>query len=320
MQDFPKVQSIQVVDAHTEGEPTRVVIAGAPDLGDSSVSLVERARLFNDDYSDMRSSLLGEPRGREALVGALLYPSSSDDCATEVIFFNESGNLGMCGHASIGCAVVLAYLQRIGLGKHNFVTPVGRVGVNLTNANEATVRNVPSYRYQRALRLPVPELGVVTGDVAWGGNWFFLTEDLPCSLKASNIPTLSAAANNIRAALVNAGITGAKGAEIDHIEFNAHPEDSAAQGRNFVLCPDGAYDRSPCGTGTSAKLACLAADGKLAPGETWLQESIIGSRYSASYELGADGSIVPSITGRAYVYGKGELLFDPQDPYALGIR
>ena len=314
------MQSIQIIDAHTEGEPTRVVIAGAPDLGDASVSLAERAQLFADKYPHVRSSLLGEPRGREALVGALLYPPRSADCATEVIFFNESGNLGMCGHASIGCAVVLAYLHKIGLGQHNFATPVGTVGVNLTSANEATVCNVPSYRYQRALRLPVPELGVITGDVAWGGNWFFLTEDLPCPLKASNIPTLSAAASKIRAALVNAGITGAEGAEIDHIEFNANAEHSAAQGRNFVLCPDGAYDRSPCGTGTSAKLACLAADGKLAPGETWRQESIIGSRYQASYELGVDGSIVPSITGRAYVYAEGKILFDPLDPYALGIR
>ena len=314
------MQSIQIVDAHTEGEPTRVIIAGAPDLGDASVSLAERAQLFADEYPHMRSSLLGEPRGREALVGALLYPPRSADCATEVIFFNESGNLGMCGHASIGCAVVLAYLHKIGLGQHNFATPVGTVGVNLTSANEVTVRNVPSYRYQRALQLPVPELGIVTGDVAWGGNWFFLTEDLPCQLKASNIPTLSAAASKIRAALAGAGITGAEGAEIDHIEFNANAENGAAQGRNFVLCPDGAYDRSPCGTGTSAKLACLAADGKLDPGKTWLQESIIGSRYQASYELGADGSIIPSITGRAYVYGKGELLFDPQDPYVNGIR
>ena len=314
------MQSIHIVDAHTEGEPTRVVIAGAPNLGDASVSLTERAQIFADEYPHMRSSLLGEPRGREALVGVLLYPSLSDDCATEVIFFNESGNLGMCGHASIGCAVVLAYLHKIGLGQHNFATPVGTVGVNLTSANEATVRNVPSYRYQRALRLPVPELGVVTGDVAWGGNWFFLTEDLPCPLKASNIPTLSTAASKIRAALATARITGVGGAEIDHIEFNANAEDSAAQGRNFVLCPDGAYDRSPCGTGTSAKLACLAADGKLAPGETWQQESIIGSRYQASYELGADGSIVPSITGRAYVYAEGKILFDPLDPYALGIR
>ena len=314
------MQAIQIVDAHTEGEPTRVIIAGAPDLGDPSVSLAERTQIFADKYAHLHSSLLGEPRGREALVGALLYPSSSDDCATEVIFFNERGNLGMCGHASIGCAVVLAYLQKIGLGQHNFATPVGTVGVNLSSANQATIRNVPSYRYQRALRLPVPDLGLITGDIAWGGNWFFLTEDLPCALQTSNIATLSAAASKIHAALVAAKITGADGGEIDHIEFNSSAEDSAAQGRNFVLCPDGAYDRSPCGTGTSAKLACLAADGKLAPGETWLQESIIGSRYSASYELDADGSIVPSITGRAYVYGKGELLFDPQDPYAFGIR
>ena len=314
------MQAIQIVDAHTEGEPTRVVIAGAPDLGDASVSLAERAQIFADEYSYLHSSLLGEPRGREALVGALLYPSSSGDCATEVIFFNERGNLGMCGHASIGCAVVLAYLQKIGLGQHNFATPVGTVGVNLTSANRVTIRNVPSYRYQRALRLPVPELGIITGDIAWGGNWFFLTEDLPCALNTSNITTLSAAASKIHAALVAAKITGADGGEIDHIEFNSSAEDSEAQGRNFVLCPDGAYDRSPCGTGTSAKLACLAADGKLAPGETWIQESIIGSRYSASYELGADGGIVPSITGRAYVYGKGELLFDQQDPYAFGIQ
>jgi len=166
----------------------------------------------------------------------------------------------------------------------------------------------------------VPGVGPVTGDVAWGGNWFFLVKQSPIALNSSNIAALTDLTLRIRAALDEAGITGRNGAWIDHIELFGPPADPAANGRNFVLCPGGAYDRSPCGTGSSAKLACLAADGVLAPGEDWVQESIIGSTYRLSYQPGANGGVIPTITGQAFVTGEADLIFDPADPYAKGIR
>ena len=313
-----QVKTVEVIDTHTEGEPTRVIISGGPDLG--SGSLAERAQVLAREHGDWCSALLREPRGHDAMVGALLCSADSVDCATGVIFFNSAGNLGMCGHASIGCAVVLAHLQRLGLGQHRFATPVGQVSVELCSVNQVAVDNVASYRYLSAVTVNVAGLGLISGDVAWGGNWFFLSADAPCALTASNIPQLSSAAQAIRSALVAAGISGAQGAGIDHIEFNAAPQSPEAQGRNFVLCPDGAYDRSPCGTGTSAKLACLAAESKLAPEQLWVQESIIGSKYQAWYKPVPDGKILPTIVGRAYLCAQSTILLDPQDPYLYGIR
>ncbi len=308
---------IRVIDSHTEGEPTRVVIAGGPDLG--SGPLAERARRLNEEHGDFCAALLREPRGVVAMVGALLVPPAAVDCETGVIYFNAAGNLGMCGHATIGLAVTLAHLGRIGVGRHRFETPVGVVEADLADANTVTVVNVESYRFRKDVAIEVPGLGPVTGDIAWGGNWFFLTGDNPVPLTPDRTAALTEAALAIRRALHAAGVTGRDGAPIDHVEFNGSPEGSDAQGRNFVLCPDDAYDRSPCGTGTSAKVACLAADGKLAPGASWVQESIIGSRYSLTYRPGAAGGVIASITGRAFVTAEATLLRAPSDPYRNGI-
>lgn len=309
---------MRVIDSHTAGEPTRVVIDGGPELGGGT--LAERAGRFARDFDHVRTALILEPRGSDALVGALLTDPAAPDCAAGVIFFNNVGLLGMCGHGTIGLAVTLAHMGRIGPGRHRIDTPVGVVTVDLHSANRVSVENVESYRYATGVTLDVAELGRMTGDVAWGGNWFFLTGDLPCPLTMENLPDLTGTSAAVRRALPAAGITGADGAEIDHIEFFGPPAAADADSRNFVLCPGGAYDRSPCGTGTSAKIACLAADGRLAPGEPWVQESIIGSRYSATYREGsAPDRIVPTITGEAFVCGETTLHFDEADPFAHGI-
>jgi 4-hydroxyproline epimerase len=308
---------MRVIDSHTEGEPTRVIVDGGPDLGDGTVA--EKLERFRADFDDVRRAVILEPRGSDAIVGALLCEPSHDDCVAGVIFFNNTGYLGMCGHGTIGIAVTLAWLGRIGSGVSKLETPVGVVSFELVDAHTATIENVPSYRYLEGVELDVPGLANVRGDVAWGGNWFFLAESAPVALVLDNEPELNDAARRVKAELVARDITGADGAEIDHIEFfsAAHADD--ANSRNYVLCPGDAYDRSPCGTGTSAKLACLAEDGKLAPGDTWVQESVIGSRFVASYRLGEVGEIIPSITGRAYIVSDATLLRQPDDPFRDGI-
>ena len=312
---------LRVVDSHTAGEPTRVIVDGGPDLGDGPMAA--RLRRFAEHHDDLRRTVILEPRGSDALVGALLSPPAEPDCATGVLFFNNIGYLGMCGHGAIGLAVTLAYLDRVGLGAMRLDTPVGVVHVDLATANRVTIENVPSYRHRRDVAVDVPGIGTVQGDVAWGGNWFYLVDlestgvrvpiALPHEAELTNI------AKRIKSALAAHGVTGADGAEIDHIELLGPPLAADAHGRNFVLCPGGAYDRSPCGTGTSAKLACLAAEGVLSPGEAWIQESLIGSRFVARYRHGTEGAVIPSITGEAFVCAESTLVHQPGDPFADGI-
>ena len=308
---------MRVIDSHTEGEPTRVIIEGGPDLGAGSMR--DRIARFADEFDHVRKMAILEPRGSDAIVGALLCEPTQDDCAAGVLFFNNRGYLGMCGHGSIGVAVTLAYLGKIGLGESKLETPVGVVSVNLVDGNTVTVENVSSYRYRRDVTVDVPELGMVTGDIAWGGNWFFLCKQSPFPINLDNERALTDAALKVQNALWNQGITGRDDGEIDHIEFFADAEASDADSRNFVLCPGGAYDRSPCGTGTSAKLACLADDGVLAPSTDWIQESIIGSRFVARYALNENGEIIPSITGRAFICADSTLIQQGDDPFRNGI-
>lgn len=306
---------MQVIDSHTEGEPTRLIHAGGPSLGTGSMA--ERLTRFAGGFDHYRRLAIDEPRGFDAVVGALLCEPVDPSCAAGLIFFNNAGYLGMCGHGTIGAAVTLAHMGRLAPGRHRFETPVGVVGVDLLDANRATIANVASRRAASNVRVSLPGLGEITGDVAWGGNWFFLSHDAPCALTPANIAELTRHAEAVRQALVAAGVTGDDGAAIDHIEFFGPAQAADAQSRNFVLCPGGAYDRSPCGTGTSAKLACLAADGKLQPGEVWVQESIVGGRFEARYQHAGTGpaaTILPSITGRAWVTASARLLVDTSDP------
>ncbi len=308
---------MRVIDSHTEGEPTRVIVDGGPPLGEGP--LAERLARFASEFDHFRRRAVNEPRGHDALVGALLCKPHDASCATGVIFFNNVGYLGMCGHGTIGLAVTLAHMGRLRPGRHRFETPIGVVGVDFADGCSATVENVESYRHVEGASVEVAGLGVVRGDVAWGGNWFFLTASAPCDLVLANAGKLTLAATAIRDALAAQGVSGKDGASVDHIEIFAPPRSKDANSRNFVLCPGGAYDRSPCGTGTSAKLACLSADGKLRPGEVWVQESIIGSRFRATFEFGRDGGVVPRIEGRAFICTESTLLWDPSDPFRYGF-
>ena len=309
---------IHVIDSHTGGEPTRVVIDGGPSLGTGSMA--ERRTLLAEEFDGFRRTVILEPRGSDALVGALLCEPVDESCVAGVVFFNNNGYLGMCGHGLIGVAITLAYLGRLDSGRHKIETPVGIVEIELIGKNEARIENVASFRYEENAAVEVDGLGTVSGQIAYGGNWFFLVNGSPAPLTLENQRVLTDAALNIMDSLKTQGITGANGGEIDHVEFFGAPVSSDANSRNFVLCPGGEYDRSPCGTGTSAKLACLAAAGELEPGETWIQESFIGSRFSASYRLDDDGKVIPSITGHAYICGETTLIQQDNDPFVHGIH
>jgi 4-hydroxyproline epimerase len=311
-------QPIQVIDSHTEGEPTRVVIAGGPDLGTGPIAA--RLQRFRANFDHFRSGIVCEPRGSEVIVGALLLDPVEPDSSAAVIFFNDVGFLGMCGHGTIGVIRTLAHLGRIGPGMHKIETPVGTVNAALHEDGSVTVDNVPSYRYRSAVSVEVPGYGRFCGDIAWGGNWFFLVSDPPAELILANRNELVAAAAAIRAALHANRITGSDAAYIDHIEFFSAPLDADNSSRNFVLCPGASFDRSPCGTGTSAKMACLYDDGKLAPGDIWRQEGILGTVFQGSVREGSDGQVNPSIRGRAWIMGESKLFFENSDPFAHGFR
>jgi 4-hydroxyproline epimerase len=277
---------------------------------------------LRSEHDDLRTATVNEPRGSDVIVGALLCEPVDPQCAAGVIFFNNVGYLGMCGHGTIGLVTSLAYLDRITAGVHRIETPVGLVSATLHDDGKVTIENVPAYRHLHQVSVDVPGHGVVTGDVAWGGNWFFLVEDHGKELVLRQADELTQYAWEIRTALAAASITGRDGAEIDHIELFSSPRSGSAQSTNFVLCPGKTYDRSPCGTGTSAKLACLHADGKLAAGEIWKQQGILGGIFEGSFQVPASSQsevIIPSISGFAYVTAEGTLLLDPDDPFRLGI-
>ena len=303
---------VSVIDSHTGGEPTRVVVAGGPDLGRGP--LAARRDRFISEFDSFRAAVVTEPRGSDVLVGALLVEPHAPGCAAGVIFFNNVGTIGMCGHGMIGLAVTLGRLGRLKAGRVSIDTPVGVVGVEFDGRNRVAVENVPSFRLSANVRV-----GDVTGDIAWGGNWFFLTDAGGIPLDLDHVEQLTAYTWKIRRGLAAAGITGANGMKIDHIELVGPPADPWNHARNFVLCPGGAFDRSPCGTGTSAKLACLAADGRLRPDEVWRQESVVGSVFEGTYRPHADG-IVPTIVGEAFVTAETTLVFDPADPFRAGLR
>ena len=308
-------QRIRVVDSHTGGEPTRLVLEGGPDLGTGPFS--ERVARFREKFDGYRSAIVDEPRGSNTAVGALLCEPYDATCDLGVIFFNNVGYLGMCGHGTIGVVGSLAYLGRLKPGRLKIDTPVGAISAELSSDGEVSIENVSSYRKAKNLKFAVDEMGDVVGDIAWGGNWFFLMEFAALPLELTNVEALTKLALQVRQ-----GVNAQGFPEVDHVEFFAAPASQIAQSRNFVLCPGNAYDRSPCGTGTSAKIACLAADGKLDEGEVWIQESILGSTFRAHYRWldRARGEIVPTIIGTAHVTAEATLLLDPADPFCWGVR
>lgn len=309
---------MHVIDSHTGGEPTRVILDGAPDLG--AGPLTERAHRLATEHESFYRSVMLEPRGQPAMVAALLVEPVDPTCVTGVIYFDVDAVLGMCGHGTIGLAVTLAHLGRIGVGTHRIETPAGVVTIELHDPNTVTVTNIESRRVHQSVTIDVPEYGEVTGDVAYGGNWFFIVDPSPIPVDANNIRALTDMTVAIREASVAQGVGGEQGEPIDHVIFQGISPNADVHSRNFVLCPDDNYDRSPCGTGSSARLACLAADGRLAAGEEIVQESVIGSSYRLSYQPGPNGGVIPSITGQAYVMAEAKLIFDGQDPFRGGIE
>ncbi|MBI5935437.1 MAG: proline racemase family protein [Chloroflexi bacterium] len=338
---------IPFLDSHTGGEPTRLIPSLPFDLGAGSVA--DKLSTLKAHHDDLRRTVLLEPRGSDVLVGAYLVPPADATCQFGVIYFNNVGYLGMCGHGTIGLIASLAYLGKVQPGVIRVETPVGVVEATLhplslrgasaserrsnlpaneeiasgkdrprndeQYPNRVSVKNIPSYRH--LTHIPVTVGGkTVHGDVAWGGNWFFLVHDHGLDVDMTNLEALTDFAWKVREQLTANGVTGANGAEIDHVElFASTPE---ADSKSFVLCPGKAYDRSPCGTGTSAKLACLYSDGKLKVGQTWKQQSVVGSIFEGSIQLDGD-KIIPTITGEAWVMSEGTILVDERDPFGKGI-
>lgn len=306
---------MRVIDSHTAGEPTRTIIEGGPDLGTGTAA--ERLERFRRDFDHVRTAVVREPRGSDVLVGASIGPPSDPSCAAAIIFFNNVGYLGMCGHGTIGVVATLAWLGRLQPGEHRLETPVGIVTVVLSPSGEVSVRNIPCWRVATQVPIHVAGHGIVRGDVAWGGNWFFLTEDHGQSIDLQHVSSLVAFASKVCQAVNTQGYP-----EVDHIELFGPPRNAASHSVNFVLCPGEAYDRSPCGTGTSAKLACLAADGKLTPGVEWVQEGILGTSFRGRYihDETRPAAIIPTITGTAFITADSQLVFDKHDPFQWGIR
>jgi len=310
------MRRVTVIDSHTGGEPTRVVISGGPELGNDS--LANRRERFKNNHDDFRRAIVNEPRGTDAVIGALLCAPVDQSCVTGIIFFDRAGYLGMCGHGTIGVVATLAHLDRIGPGLHRIETPVGIVVAHLDESKTVEVANVPSYRLDADVTIDVPDFGPVRGDVAWGGNWFFLVNEHSQELEFDNIDRLLDFTLRVREALARAGIKGSDGHEIDHVELFGPSQMPGVNSKNFVLCPSKTYDRSPCGTGTSAKLACLFADGKLKEGDVWKQESIVGSVFEGSIKV-VDNVVHPRIKGSAFITAEADLLLDDRDPFAMGI-
>lgn len=309
-----RADAIRVIDSHTEGEPTRLVMEGGPHLGEGP--LADRLQRFRQQHDAYRRAIVNEPRGSDTLVGALLCRPHRPDCQAGVIFFNNVGYLGMCGHGTIGLVASLAHVGRCAPGPLRIDTPVGPVDARLHADGRIDVINIASFRKAKQVSVSVPGLGEVRGDVAWGGNWFFLMDAGSLEVDLTNLESLSALSTRVRRAVNEQGFP-----EVDHVELFGAPRLAGASSRNFVLCPGGAYDRSPCGTGTSAKLACLAADGKLAEGEPWVQESLIGSSFTGRFRWldRGKGEVIPTITGRAHITAEAVLRLDPTDPFCWGI-
>ena len=310
---------IRVIDSHTGGEPTRIVISGGPDLGGGTV--LEQMQVFNEKYDEFRRAIVNEPRGWDAMVGALLVPSEHPDCDHGIIFFNNVGSLWMCGHGTIGLGVTLKYLGQADYGKQKIESPVGVIEYSLLDDHTVELTNVPSFRFRKSVEIDVAGYGPATGDIAWGGNWFFLMSDHGQDVHVRNVQQLTQYCTAVTESLRDSGITGEDGKEIDHIELFAPTDNPAADSKNFVLCPGLQYDRSPCGTGTSAKVACLLADGVLEPRQVWRQESIVGSVFEGSAQWTADGTrCIPTIRGTAFVTADANLILQDADPLRFGIE
>jgi proline racemase len=329
-------QVLQAVDSHTAGEPTRIVTGGLPPV--AGATMAEKRAALRIRHDALRRALVHEPRGHDAIVVAYLVPPCHPDAHAGVVFCNDVGYLGMCGHGAIGVATVLVGMGMVPAQEPEtrvvLDTPAGlvpcRVAVSNGRARAVTITNVPSFQFRQRAIAAVPGFGKVAADIAWGGNWFAFVEaaQLGLHVDKAHLPQLLPAAIAVREALAANGVRGVhpeSGEEqlVDHVKLFDALEGPTPGARAMTLCPGTAYDRSPCGTGTSAKLAVLHSKGELGVGEWFTSESVIGTRFrariAATTQVGQFAAIVPEIEGAAYVTGLQTFVLDPEDPCVHGL-
>lgn len=332
----PQATTFRCIDAHTCGNPVRVVLSGAPKL--DGQTMLDKREHFMREFDWIRTSLMFEPRGHAMMSGSILYPSSRDDCDIGVLFIETSGCLAMCGHGTIGTvtiAIEKGLVEPRNPGELRLETPAGRVVASYTEeggkVKSVKLVNVPSYLHARDLSVDCPELGgELTVDVAYGGNFYAIVDpqahyrDLE-DLSASDILRISPLLRerlNTKYSFIHP--EDPRICALSHLEWTGEPKQPGSDARNAVFYGDQAIDRSPCGTGTSARMAQLAARGLLAKGDRFVHESIIGSQFTGRVEdlahVGDYPAIIPSIEGWARVYGENTITVDPRDdPYWRGF-
>jgi len=323
------------IDAHTCGNPVRVVAGGGPML--PHAPMADRRQIFMRDHDWVRRALMFEPRGHDVMSGSILYPPSAPDYDLAVLYIEVSGCLPMCGHGTIG--TVTAALEA-GLvipreaGRLALETPAGRVDVEYASdgpyVDQVRLFNVPSYQHAAGVRIEVAGLGEIVVDVAYGGNYYAIIEPQANwagldSMGASDIQRLSPLVRRAaQAAVAPMHPEDARIAGISHVMWCDKPRDPRADARNAVFYGEKAIDRSPCGTGSSARMAQLAAQGRLAVGDGFVHESIIGTMFDCRVEaaamVGGMAAIRPSVAGWARVIGHNTIYVDDRDPLAHGFQ
>ena len=323
------------IDGHTAGNPVRLVAGGAPLLAGSSMS--ERRQDFLARFDWIRRGLMFEPRGHDMMSGGFLYPPFDPGHDAAILFIETSGCLPMCGHGTIGMvtfAIEHGLIRPRTPGRLSVEVPAGVIGIEYTTAGDkvtsVTIRNVASYIAARGVRIDVPELGPLSVDVAYGGNFYAIIEPQNGyrgidELGAARILSLSPVVRSLmRAALEPVHPLDPTIRGVSHVMWTDKPKSAGAHGRNAVFYGDRAIDRSPCGTGTSARLAHLAGTGRLEAGEPFIHESIIGSRFTGrvqqTVDLRGTPAIIPSIEGSAFATGLNTLWIDPEHPFPTGFQ
>ncbi|MDR6434085.1 4-hydroxyproline epimerase [Brucella pseudogrignonensis] len=322
------------VDGHTCGNPVRLVAGGGPNLVGSN--MMEKRAHFLREYDWIRTGLMFEPRGHDMMSGSILYPPTRDDCDVAVLFIETSGCLPMCGHGTIG-TVTMAIEQGLITpkvpGKINLETPAGLVAIeyeqNGQYVDRVRLTNVPAFLYAEAMEVECPDLGTLKVDVAYGGNFYAIVEPQENYTDMQDYSALQLIAwspvlrerLNEKYKFQHPELADIN--RLTHILWTGKPRHSEAHARNAVFYGDKAIDRSPCGTGTSARMAQLAAKGKLKPGDDFVHESIIGSlfhgRVERAVEVGGGAGIIPSIAGWARMTGYNTIFIDDRDPFAHGF-
>ena len=323
------------IDAHTCGNPVRVVVGGGPQM--PNLPMAERRVLFMERHDWVRRALMFEPRGHDVMSGSILYAAHRADCDLGVLFIEVSGCLPMCGHGTIGtvtAALEAGLVTPAQEGRMAIEAPAGRVSVEYRRngrfVEQVRLFNVASYLHAADVRLDVPGIGELFIDLAYGGNYYAIVEKQPTwrgldAMTASDIVRLSPLVRRAaQAALAPVHPDDARIRDVSHVMWCDVPRAARASARNAVFYGDKAIDRSPCGTGTSARMAQLCGKGKLAIGAEFIHESIIGTmfegRVEAAARVGNCDAIVPSVAGWARVTGHNTIFVDDRDPLAHGFQ